>query len=206
MNQSMLNLFPVPLYKSNLNRKFTQIELDYIKQLLQQNHKAISNYSSKNKRVLDASELSGLRAELQVQVNSYFQAVFNTANKLELKITQSWVTLTGPGESHHEHVHPNSVASGVLYINLAENDGINFFRNEDNQWYEFIRAQGTPYSAKSYFIPCSVGDIVIFPSNIRHGVKEVTQKVERISLAFNTFFEGELGKDEFSNALKLTLS
>ncbi len=201
----MLNLFPVPLYKSSLNRKFTDSELHCIKQLLLQNHKAISNYSSKNKRVLEASALSGLRAELQDHVNSYFREVFNTANTLELKITQSWVTLTGTGESHHEHVHPNSVASGVLYINLAENDGINFFRNEDNQWYEFIRAKETPYSAKSYFIPCNVSDVVIFPSNIRHGVKPVTQKVERISLAFNTFFEGELGKDEFSNGLKLTL-
>lgn len=205
MNSNMMNLFPVPLFKSNIGRAFTPIELSFIGEQLQHNHKAIANYSSLNKNVLEAQEMQDIKNLLQAQLDEYFREVFNTANDLQLKITQSWLTLSAPGDSHHEHVHPNSVASGVLYINLARNDGINFYRNEDNQWYEFIRAGETLYSAKSFFIPCRVGDVVIFPSSIRHGVKEVTEKVERISLAFNTFFEGELGRDEFSNALKLTL-
>lgn len=45
----------------------------------------------------------------------------------------------------------------------------------------------------------------IFPSNIRHGVATVEHEVERLSLAFNTFFSGELGREEFSNYLSIEL-
>jgi uncharacterized protein (TIGR02466 family) len=198
-------LFPLPLHKTNLRRGYTQLELNFMKSQLQSNHKSIANYASTNKYVLDADEMTDIRQALQNALDTYFKEVFNSSNKLSLKITQSWLTLTGNGESHHEHIHPNSVASGVLYVNLGKNDGINFYRNEDNQWYEFLREEDTYYSAKSFFIVCNVGDIVIFPSNLRHGVKQNSLQVERISLAFNTFFEGELGRDEFSNALTIKL-
>lgn len=205
MNPNMINLFPLPLHKTNLRRGYTQLELNFMKSQLQSNHKSIANYASTNKYVLDADEMIDIRKALQSALDSYFKEVFNSSNKLSLKITQSWLTLTGNGESHHEHIHPNSVASGVLYVNLGESDGINFYRNEDSQWYEFLREEETYYSAKSFFIACKVGDIVIFPSNLRHGVKQNPSQVERISLAFNTFFEGELGRDEFSNALTIKL-
>lgn len=205
MSSNMINLFPLPLQKTKLRRSYTERELDFIKRELQSNHKSIANYASTNKNVLNAAEMLNIRQVLQEALDSYFKEVFNSSNKLSLQITQSWLTLTGNGESHHEHTHPNSVASGVLYINLGKNDGISFYRNEENQWYEFLREKETYYSAKSFFIPCEVGDIVIFPSNLRHGVKQSSSSVERISLAFNSFFEGELGRDEFSNALTINL-
>lgn len=205
MNSNMINLFPLPLQKTKLRRAYSERELDFVKAELQSNHKSIANYASTNKYILNADEMLDIRKALQDALDTYFKEVFNSSNKLSLRITQSWLTLTGNGESHHEHTHPNSVASGVLYINLGENDGISFYRNEDSQWYEFLREKETYYSAKSFFIPCEVGDIVIFPSNLRHGVKQSSSPVERISLAFNTFFEGELGRDEFSNALSITL-
>jgi uncharacterized protein (TIGR02466 family) len=205
MNSNMINLFPLPLQKTKLRRAYSERELNFVKAELQSNHKSIANYASTNKYILNADEMLDIRQVLQDALDTYFKEVFNSSNKLSLKITQSWLTLTGNGESHHEHTHPNSVASGVLYINLGKNDGISFYRNEDSQWYEFLREKETFYSAKSFFIPCEAGDIVIFPSNLRHGVKQNSLQVERISLAFNTFFEGELGRDEFSNALIIKL-
>jgi uncharacterized protein (TIGR02466 family) len=205
MNSNMINLFPLPLQKTKLRRAYSERELNFVKAELQSNHKSIANYASTNKYILNADEMLDIRQVLQDALDTYFKEVFNSSNKLSLKITQSWLTLTGNGESHHEHTHPNSVASGVLYINLGKNDGISFYRNEDSQWYEFLREKETFYSAKSFFIPCEAGDIVIFPSNLRHGVKQNSLQVERISLAFNTFFEGELGRDEFSNALTIKL-
>jgi uncharacterized protein (TIGR02466 family) len=205
MNSNMINLFPLPLQKTKLHRAYSERELDFVKAELQSNHKSIANYASTNKYILNADEMLDIRQVLQDALDTYFKEVFNSSNKLSLKITQSWLTLTGNGESHHEHTHPNSVASGVLYINLGKSDGISFYRNEDSQWYEFLREKETFYSAKSFFIPCEAGDIVIFPSNLRHGVKQNSLQVERISLAFNTFFEGELGRDEFSNALTIKL-
>ena len=97
------------------------------------------------------------------------------------------------------------MASGVLYINVGEADGINFYRNEDNIWHELLRKEENYYNAYRYFVKTQIGDILIFPSNIRHGVGRLQEDIERVSLAFNSFFEGELGRDEFSNHLSIKL-
>ena len=167
---------------------------------------AISNFSSKNKNVLDADEMQDLRAIIQANLNDYFLKIYNTSNKVTLEITQSWLSMTRRSESHHPHTHPNSIASGVVYINLAQQDGINFFRNDDLVWYDLTPKEQNYYNAYQYFVETKIGDIVVFPSSIKHGVKQVVEDVERVSLAFNTFFSGDLGRDEFSNALSINVS
>lgn len=205
MNCEMMNLFATPLYKSALEQSLTEKEIDYIKQQLQDPVKAISNLSSKNKNVLDAPELAGIRAALQERLDDYLHTVFKSSNKVSLQITQSWLSVTRKGESHHSHLHPNSVVSGVLYINVAKDDGINFYRNEDMLWYDLVREKENYYNASRYFVGVQAGDVLLFPSNLKHGVREVHDNIERVSLAFNSFFTGELGRDGFSNSLKISI-
>lgn len=205
MKPEMMNLFATPVYKSSIGRSFTESEMQFIKNELKDPAFSIANYSSKNKAVLEAEQLQPLREIIQQTLNDYFKTVFNSSNKVSLQITQSWLTRTRRGESHHSHIHPNSVVSGVLYINVAEVDGINFYRNEDMVWYDLIREAENYYNASRYFIQTKIGEIILFPSNIHHGVREVADDVERVSLAFNTFFSGELGRDDYSNSLKITV-
>jgi hypothetical protein len=40
-------------------------------------------------------------------------------------VTQSWLNWTKPGQWHHKHSHPNSLYSGVLYLDV-EMTGIGF--------------------------------------------------------------------------------
>jgi len=206
MQHNVMNMFATPLYRSNLGRPFTPEELDYFRLALSDCVESISNLSTREKQVLNNPALANLRATLQQHLNEYFKTIYNTSNNVSLKITQSWLTLSRQGESHHAHTHPNSVASGVLYINLGKNDGISFHRNEDNLWHELLPAQENYFNAKRYFVNTAVGDILLFPSHVRHGVREVEDAVERVSLAFNSFFEGELGKQEFATAIKISLS
>ncbi len=206
MAQQIINLFASPIYKSSMGRAFTEKELNFFKRELQEPMQAISNFSSKNKNVLDADEMQDLRAIIQANLNDYFLKIYNTSNKVTLEITQSWLSMTRRSESHHTHTHPNSIASGVVYINLAQQDGINFFRNDDLVWYDLTPKEQNYYNAYQYFVETKIGDIVVFPSSIKHGVKQVVEDVERVSLAFNTFFSGDLGRDEFSNALSINVS
>ncbi len=205
IEHQMMNMFAVPLYRASLKRSFTEEEIRFFQGELRDPVLAIANHSSKNKNVLGAEQMRDIRQVLQDNLNNFFKIVFNTSNNVELKITQSWLTRTSKGQSHHAHTHPNSIVSGVLYINLAPQDGINFYRNEDSQWYELLRKEDSYYNAYRYFIQTAVGDIVLFPSNVRHGVQQVTENVERVSLSFNSFFSGELGREEFSNALRITV-
>ena len=206
MQHEMMNLFATPLYRSAMERGFNDAELQFFRDALADPVFAISNHASSSKNILGAPAMQAIRAILQENLNNYFKTVFNTSNKATLEITQSWLTKSRRGESHHPHTHPNSIASGVLYINLAENDGINFFRNDDLLWYELMRQEDNYYNASSYLINTRVGDIIIFPSNIKHGVKEVKADIERVSLSFNSFFSGELGRAEFSNALSIKIA
>ena len=203
MERQIINLFAAPIHKSSIDRHFTQEELAFFQKALSETTQAISNYSSKNKKILNAPEMAGLRQIIQTSLNDYFEKVFNTSNNVTLEITQSWLSLSRKTESHHTHTHPNSIASGVVYINLAKLDGIHFFRNDDFLWYDLPPKEQNYYNGYQYFVETKVGDIVIFPSNIKHGVKPVTEDIDRVSLAFNTFFSGELGRDDFSNGLSI---
>ena len=206
MHHDLMNMFATPLYRATLGRSFTQGELDFFREALADCVDTISNLSTRDKNVLSNPALKDLRDTLQQHLDEYFKTIYNTSNRVSLKITQSWLTLSRQGDSHHSHTHPNSVVSGVLYINLAKNDGVSFHRNEDNLWHELLPAQENYFNAKSYFINTEVGDILLFPSHVRHGVREVTEAVERVSLSFNSFFEGELGKEEFATAINITLN
>lgn len=200
-----MNLFAVPVIRSALGRGFSGDELQYFQIQLQQPLGSISNFSSRNKQVLSAPLMAPIAAALQASLDHYLKTVFNTSNRVSLKITQSWLTLTRKGESHHSHVHPNSVVSGVMYINTAREDGINFYREQGANWFELLREQDTYHNAYRYFIPAQPGDILLFPSDLHHGVREVVEDVERVSLSFNTFFDGELGREDFANALKIAV-
>ena len=206
MQHDIMNMFATPLYRANLGRSFSEGELNFFRLALSDSVESISNLSTRDKNVLNNPVLKELHDILQQHLDEYFKTIYNSSNKVSLKITQSWLTLSREGESHHAHTHPNSIASGVLYINLAQNDGISFHRNEDNLWHELLPASENYFNAKRYFINATVGDILLFPSHVRHSVREVTEKVERVSLSFNSFFEGELGKPEFANSIKISLN
>jgi quercetin dioxygenase-like cupin family protein len=48
-----------------------------------------------------------------------------------------------------------------------------------------------------------VADIIVFPSNVPHSVGKVTSDKTRVSLAFNSFLRGTLGKEAEKTELKL---
>jgi uncharacterized protein (TIGR02466 family) len=206
MQHEMMNMFAVPLYRASLGRSFSLSEMQFFHEALRGAVPAIANQSSVSKKVLTSPQMKDIRSVIEGHLGQYMSTVFNTSNQVQLQITQSWLTLAGKGQSHHVHTHPNSVVSGVLYINLAPQDGISFYRNEDNIWYELVKQQDNYFNAHQYFVQATVGDLLLFPSNVRHGVRPVTENVERVSLSFNTFFSGKLGRDEFSNALDVTVN
>jgi hypothetical protein len=47
-----------------------------------------------------------------------------------MRLTQSWLNYTKPGQFHHKHAHPNSFISGVLYMKAArQRDKIYFYKD-----------------------------------------------------------------------------
>ena len=69
------------------------------------------NRQSEDTFVLDRPELANIRAFIEAKLHEFVTKIYASTDKLV--ITQSWLNKSKKGESHHEHVHPNSMISGV---------------------------------------------------------------------------------------------
>lgn len=196
-------IFPTPLLRSNIGREFTEAEVKFIKHSQKNVCANVLNSRSADTYVLDAPEMRSIRSFINTHVTEFSKKTISLNQQLQFYVTQSWINYTQPGQSHHKHFHTNSLVSGVLYINaIREIDRIYFYRpppagisvgNQDQNWY----------TADSWFFSVGSGDLILFPSNLTHGVEEVEGRHVRVSLSFNTFVEGELGTRELLNSLSL---
>jgi hypothetical protein len=87
------------------------------------------NITSNDNYVLNEKPFLNLKNELDLKVKEYFDKIICPSNKVKPYITQSWLNYTKRNQYHHKHQHPNSLVSGVFYINADEKlDKIKFFK------------------------------------------------------------------------------
>ena len=114
-----------------------------------------------------------------------------------LKITNSWANATAPGQCHHEHTHPFSIVSGVLFLD-DNPDNLNLTldaylpsiphyipRKSNHVTLKALMPEGTTLSKH----------LILFLSNTGHYVEPVedTSNEIRRTLSFNTFWTGAVG-------------
>jgi uncharacterized protein (TIGR02466 family) len=194
-------IFPVPTLHSHINREFTEEEIAYFNQVGKKTIKNEGNSVSHETYVLDAPEMATLKSEIDSFVKSWFTKV-NINSSVEPYITQSWLNWTKKDQRHHLHNHPNSYLSGVLYITCADDDKISF----DKVTYQQIRIQPevqNEYNSDVTWFRTFPGKIILFPSEVRHQVETKKSEQVRVSMAFNTFLRGTLGKGSSLTELKL---
>ena len=122
------NIFPTAVGKFELGRDITPEEMAFVES--QPTHKNMGNTTSNNRYVLQDAALSDLKSFIEASVAEYFKTIYTPKHDVSLRLTQSWLNYTAPGEFHHRHVHPNSFVSGVFYVKAArERDRINFYRD-----------------------------------------------------------------------------
>lgn len=196
-------IFPTPIMRTNIGRKFTDEENRFFDKMQGAPHPNVSNVRSADTHVLDSPEMQSIRSFVMEHINQYARKIISADPKLEFYLTQSWLNYTKTGESHHRHAHTNSLISGVLYVNAKkEIDGICFYRNSGAQISvtdEYVNW----YNSPSSWFSVGVGDVVLFPSNLSHGVEQTTGEHTRISLAFNAFVRGQIGTEELLNSVRI---
>jgi len=187
----MYNLFPKPVGKFDLGRKFTKKELSFLVEQAQRPNEG--NTSSSDNFVLEHKEMKKLKEFLQKCVDDFLKLVVNPdMSKVGLRITQSWTNNTTNLQYHHKHAHPNSYLSGVLYVQTTSNDKITFH----DEPYEQLRinpVEWNVYNSSSWWLPAEAGSLFLFKSSLTHSTPPRTDDQTRISLAFNTFPYGDLG-------------
>ena len=202
-------LFPIPVAQTVLGRDYTKEELEFINSNRDesiQNYNSgadIGNHTSKNYSILDSDVMSGLKKFIEISLNEYYFQVVGGQPSSSLYITQSWVNWTDNQKVHHKHIHPNSIISGVLYINADEyKDEIKFTKSRIDYPLQFTGGVDNSFSSTSHIFLAKTGILYMFPSTLQHEVPPAESTETRISLAFNTWIRGSVGEYNHATLLR----
>jgi uncharacterized protein (TIGR02466 family) len=186
MNEkSLIPLFSKPVFKTYLNT--TNVDLSEIQWA--QNYQ---NWISTSQNVLSESKYSNLLSGISDGLSEYFYGVMGANQDVEIYITESWFNKTECRQSHHRHWHPNSIVSGVVFLESAGDSGRIKFITSQFDTIEYNIVEANLYNSRSWSMTPEVGSMILFPSNVEHLVEEYIGETPRISLAFNTFVKGNI--------------
>lgn len=106
----------------------------------------------------------------------------------KLKLDSLWVNILKPGGIHSGHIHPHSVVSGTIYVEVPPGAGA--LKLEDPRLPMLMAAPPRrPDAAEDLqtfvYAEPSPGSIFLWESWLRHEVMPHAGKGERISISFN---------------------
>jgi uncharacterized protein (TIGR02466 family) len=97
------------------------------------------------------------------------------------KLDSLWVNLLKSGGHHSGHIHPHSIISGTLYVEVPKGSGA--IRFEDPRLPMMMAAPPRPDSFVT--VEPRPGLLLLWESWLRHEVLPGTGKSERLSISFN---------------------
>ena len=203
IQSNIIGIFPTPIYTSKLNRQLSKEELSFIDKTKLNVYSNDGNTTSKDNNILENIVFKNLKDDLYLRVKDYFDKIVSSSNNITPYITQSWLNYTETNQFHHKHSHPNSLVSGLFYINCHEEyDKINFF-NDNYKSIVLDVENYNLYNSETCLLSVKTGDIILFPSSLHHSVETKQGNNTRISLAFNVFVKGNIGNVKNLTHLKL---
>ena len=104
------------------------------------------------------------------------------------KLDSIWVNLLKPGGHHSPHIHPHSILSGTLYVEVP--DGSGPIRFEDPRLPMMmaapVRRDDAPDDLRPFATVSPVpGLVLMWESWLRHEVLPGNAKSDRLSISFN---------------------
>ena len=206
-NVEVMGLFPVPLSISQYPDSYDK-ELEWINTLdIRKNNKEVEfgdpdagkkpqdvhNYQSVNTFLLDDPIMKNVRKFIQEQLDQFASEVMGLES--EMVITQSWFNRNHKGMQHHEHMHPNSIISGVWYPQINEQLPPIKFRHPRQSQITGTIVKYNHFNSATFMLPMRKGELLLFPSTLQHSVPTNFTNEVRLSLSFNTWCKGHLGDE-----------
>ena len=189
----LLMVFPTPVqiykYENSIEKELKHIEgVEWKQQVSNYNFKSKDTYLSEHE------ELKDIVSFFKECIDDYCNTIVNSEQRLV--ITQLWANRNPKGSKHHEHVHPNSILSGVFYLRQDPKLPPIQFSKSNQHAMKLDPRKYNNFNAETFLLPCTAGELILFPSNLRHSVPTNQGEEERISLSFNTFSVDALGSEE----------
>ena len=104
------------------------------------------------------------------------------------KLDSLWVNLLKPGGHHSAHIHPHSILSGTLYVEVPDESGP--IRFEDPRLPMMmaapVRNEDAPEDLRPFVaVQPQPGLLLMWESWLRHEVLPGTAMADRLSISFN---------------------
>ena len=193
MKEELLQIFPTPIlitkYEGDLSK-----ELKYVDNLPYKEQKGNANFKSQDTYLMEIEELKNIKNFFYESLNKYTKNISQSDQRLV--ITQCWANKNPQGSKHHEHVHPNSILSGVFYLKQDKTLPPIQFAKAIQGAMKLDPKKYNNLNSESFLLPCVDGELLLFPSNLQHSVPTNMGKEARISLSFNTFSVDTLGSKD----------
>ena len=193
MKEELLQIFPTPLlivpYEQPIDK-----ELAYLKTISYRKQQQNGNFRSDDSYLLRNEEFKDIKNFLKESMDKFTTNVLNT--KQRLVITQCWANRNPKGSQHHEHVHPNSIISGVMYFQINEKLPPISFTKDRQDGMKLNPEKYNHMNSETFMLPCKPGELILFPSSLRHSVPTNHGEEDRISVSFNTFCIDAIGSEQ----------
>jgi uncharacterized protein (TIGR02466 family) len=150
-------------------------------------YKGYTSYASLNDLPLRDPDAAALVKKLDRHVAAFANACAFDLPK-RLKCDSLWVNILKPGGTHSGHIHPHSVVSGTLYLDVPE--GAGGLKFEDPRLPLMMaapmRSNDAPEALRPHITMAPrPGMILLWESWLRHEVEANGAKSERVSISFN---------------------
>ena len=192
MKEELLQIIPTPVlitkYEGDLSK-----EIKYVDNLPYKEQKGNANFKSEDTYLLEIEELKNLKNFFYESLNKFTKNISQSEQRLV--ITQCWAHKNPPGSKHHEHVHPNSILSGVFYLRQDKTLPPIQFAKSVQAAMKLDPKKYNNLNSETFLLPCTSGELLLFPSDLKHSVPKNIGKESRLSMSFNTFIVDTLGSE-----------
>ena len=163
----------------------------------------IYKWKEEDKDGVDRSNQHGWHSNVGMHLRKEFNKITNAINNAQKKISieegydsnwplvieSMWANVSPKYAYNNFHTHPNSLWSGVYYVQCPKDCGKIRFSNRSCNDVQPIYNKDkelSPHQWDFMYHEPFEGRLILFPSNLGHDVQQNLSDVERISISFNS--------------------
>lgn len=129
-----------------------------------------------------------LKKALDAHAAAFAKALHFDLGGRKLKLDSIWANVLAPGGTHSGHIHPHSVLSGTVYLDVPA--GASALKLEDPRLPMMMAAptkrEDAPEGARAFvYVTPKAGDVLMWESWLRHEVPANGAAKARVSVSFN---------------------
>lgn len=172
-------VFGIPIYIINIPNINISAIVDFIKTTPHKQGSFKTNAWSEDQQIFENEVFRDVIPFIKTQLQLFSLGCNHICE--DIKIINSWSNILPPETPIAVHWHENSYISGTIHL---DNKSTFFIKRP---WPRDLFNIDIGYldNDEAFEIPSNPGQLVLFPSRVRHGVYTNTES-ERYSLAFNT--------------------